>query len=237
MLGNFSFGDYFKREAIHWAWEFLTGVLKIPADRLTITVYLDDDEAYDIWNKEVRVPADRITRLGEDDNFWPRRRTHPRPRRRLRSLLGDLLPRQRPQGKSRSGTWYSPSSTGSGPGRLEPLPKKNIDTGMGLERAAACLQGVPTVFATDVFRPIVAAAAAQMGVPYDAKSADGTRIRRMADHAPGADLLHPRERQTVGREAGVCDSPFAPPRGARRLPDGPSRAGFCTRSSRWWPRR
>ena len=71
MLGNFSFGDYFKREAIHWAWEFLTRTLKIAPDRLTITVYLDDDEAYAIWHDEVKVPADRITRMGEDDNFWP----------------------------------------------------------------------------------------------------------------------------------------------------------------------
>src|SRR3989442_559321 len=71
MLGNFSFGDYFKREAIHWAWEFLTKTVGVPKDRLTFTVYLDDDEAYDIWHNEVGVPADRITRMGEDDNFWP----------------------------------------------------------------------------------------------------------------------------------------------------------------------
>ena len=72
MLGNFSFGDYFKREAIHWAWEFLPRrSSRSPADRLTVTVYLDDDEAYDIWHDEIKLPADRITRMGEDDNFWP----------------------------------------------------------------------------------------------------------------------------------------------------------------------
>ncbi|MGO8897437.1 MAG: alanine--tRNA ligase-related protein, partial [Isosphaeraceae bacterium] len=71
MLGNFSFGDYFKREAIHWGWEFLRKVLRIPADRLTISVYLDDDEAEAIWRDEIRIPASRITRMGEDDNFWP----------------------------------------------------------------------------------------------------------------------------------------------------------------------
>ena len=97
MLGNFSFGDYFKREAIHWAWEFLTRSLKIPADQLTITVYLDDDEAYNIWHDEIKVPANRISRLGEDDNFWPAGR-HPGPQRRVRAVLGNLLPRRRPQG-------------------------------------------------------------------------------------------------------------------------------------------
>ncbi len=182
MLGNFSFGDYFKREAIHWAWEFLRGTLKIPADRLTITVYLDDDEAYDIWHDEIKVPADRITRMGEDDNFWPAgaRPTGPtasagRARRSSTTATG---PR-----KSRSGTWSSPSSTGPGRASSIPLPKKNIDTGMGLERTAACLQGVSTVFETDIFRPIVAAVAETLGVPYDRDKPDGVRIRRMADHS------------------------------------------------------
>ena len=123
MLGNFSFGDYFKREAIHWAWEFLRGTLKIPADRLTITVYLDDDEAYDIWHDEIKVPADRITRMGEDDNFWPAgaRPTAPTASAGRARRSSTTAPGPR---KSRSGTWSSPSSTGSGPASSNRCPRR-----------------------------------------------------------------------------------------------------------------
>ncbi len=141
MLGNFSFGDYFKREAIHWGWEFLTRVLKIPADRLTITVYLDDDEAYNIWHDEIKIPSQRITRMGEDDNFWPAGA----PTHGPNGVCGPC-----------SEIFYHGAGTKEveiwnlvftqfnrvGPGQLEPLPNKNIDTGMGLERTATCLQGV-----------------------------------------------------------------------------------------------
>ncbi len=182
MLGNFSFGDYFKKEAIHWAWELLTKVLKIPKDRLTITVYLDDDEAFNIWNKEVGVPANRITRMGEDDNFWP---------------AG--APTHGPDGVCGpcSEIFYHGDGIESveiwnlvftqfnrvGPGQLEPLPNKNIDTGMGLERAAAALQGVKSNFETDIFRPIVARAAEAVGVKYEVDTPTGVRIRRISDHA------------------------------------------------------
>ncbi len=181
MLGNFSFGDYFKREAIHWGWDFLQKNLKIPAERLTISVYLDDDEAYGIWRDEIKIPESRITRMGEDDNFWP---------------AG--APTHGPNGVCGPCSEIFYHGTGSkeveiwnlvftqfnrvGPGQLEPLPKKNIDTGMGLERAATCLQGVSTVFETDVFRPIVAAVAHTLGVKYDNTHPDGVRIRRMSDH-------------------------------------------------------
>jgi alanyl-tRNA synthetase len=182
MLGNFSFGDYFKREAIHWAWEFLTDVLKIDRERLTVTVYLDDDEAFDIWNKEIKLPANRISRLGEDDNFWPA-----------------SSPSQGPNGVC--GPCSEIFYHGNGPkeveiwnlvftqfnrvgvNQLEPLPNKNIDTGMGLERAAACLQGANTVFGTDIFKPIVAQVAESLGMPYQPDDSTGVRMRRMADHS------------------------------------------------------
>ncbi len=183
MLGNFSFGDYFKREAIHWAWEFLTRTLKIDPKRLTITVYLDDDEAHDIWHKEVGVPTDRITRMGEDDNFWPAGA----PTHGPNGVCGPC-----------SEIFYHGDGIESveiwnlvftqfnriGPGQLEPLPNKNIDTGMGLERTAAALQGVRSNFEIDLFRPIVAAAADALGIDY-AKvkdTLDGVRVRRASDH-------------------------------------------------------
>ena len=182
MLGNFSFGDYFKREAIHWAWEFLRGVLNIPADRLSITVYLDDDEAFDIWHDEIKVPANRITRMGEDDNFWPAGAPTHGPNG-VCGPCSEIF--YHGAGPKEVEIWNLVFTQFNriGPGQLEPLPNKNIDTGMGLERATACLQGVSTVFETDIFRPIVAAVADALGVRYDREHPDGVRIRRMADHS------------------------------------------------------
>jgi alanyl-tRNA synthetase len=181
MLGNFSFGDYFKREAIHWSWEFLRAVLKIPADRLTISVYLDDDEAYDIWHDEIKIPSERIVRLGEDDNFWPAGAPTHGPNG-VCGPCSEIF--YHGAGPKEVEIWNLVFTQFNrvGPGQLEPLPKKNIDTGMGLERAAACLQGVSTVFETDIFKPIVAAVAGSLGVKYDRDHPDGVRIRRMADH-------------------------------------------------------
>ncbi|MGE3818422.1 MAG: alanine--tRNA ligase [Isosphaeraceae bacterium] len=182
MLGNFSFGDYFKREAIHWAWELLTKTLRVPKDRLTVTVYLDDDEAYDVWRKEVGVPADRITRLGEDDNFWPAGAPTHGPNG-VCGPCSEIF--YHGDGIEEVEIWNLVFTQFNrvGPGQLEPLPNKNIDTGMGLERMAAALQGVPSNFDIDLFRPIVAAASEVLGIPYDPKSPDGIRIRRISDHA------------------------------------------------------
>ncbi len=182
MLGNFSFGDYFKREAIHWGWEFLTHVLKLEPDRLSITVYLDDDEAFNIWHDEIKIPADRITRMGEDDNFWPASAPTHGPDG-VCGPCSEIF--YHGNGPKEVEIWNLVFTQFNrvGPGRLEPLPKKNIDTGMGLERTATCLQGLASVFETDIFKPIVAAAAEQLGMKYEPKSPEGTRIRRMADHS------------------------------------------------------
>ncbi len=182
MLGNFSFGDYFKREAIHWGWEFLTKTLSIPADRLTVTIYLDDDEAFGIWNNEVGLDPSRITRMGEDDNFWPAGAPTHGPDG-VCGPCSEIF--YHGDGIEEVEIWNLVFTQFNrvGPGQLEPLPNKNIDTGMGLERIAAALQGVRSNFEIDIFRPIVAAASEHLGVPYDRDSPDGIRIRRIADHA------------------------------------------------------
>jgi len=185
MLGNFSFGDYFKTEAIHWAWEFLTDAnwLALDPKRLTVTVYLDDDEAYNIWNKEIGLPPEQIKREDEDENFWPA-----------------SAPSLGPDGVCGpcSEIYYHPESggeveiwnlvftqfnrVGDPPDNLRPLPKQNIDTGMGLERTAAVLQGVESNFEIDILKPLCMAAGDAVDVNYEFSSKEGRAIRRIADH-------------------------------------------------------
>ncbi|MEI8017622.1 MAG: alanine--tRNA ligase [Schlesneria sp.] len=186
MLGIFSFGDYFKREAIHWAWEFLTTKkwLGLDPTRLTVTVYLDDQEAFDIWNNEIKLPANRISREDEGENFWPA-----------------SSPSQGPDGVCGpcSEIYYLPPGStktveiwnlvftqfnrvGPPPNNLQPLPKKNIDTGMGLERCASTLQGVLSNFEIDILKPICQAAGEIVGVKYEYAAPEGRALRRIADH-------------------------------------------------------
>ncbi len=186
MLGNFSFGDYFKREAINWAWEFLTKKewLGLDPARLFVSVYLDDDEAAEIWARDIKLPPERILRMGEDDNFWP---------------AG--APSQGPDGvcgpcseifykldeKSEVEIWNLVftqfNRVGPPPDNLRPLPSKNIDTGMGLERTASVMQGVTSSnFHIDILLPIVEAAAEVCGIKYDPASENGRRLRRITDH-------------------------------------------------------
>jgi alanyl-tRNA synthetase len=185
MLGNFSFGDYFKRDAIHWAWEYLTQILKIPADRLTVTVYLDDDEAFDIWNKEIGLDPSRITRMGEDDNFWPAGAPTHGPDG-VCGPCSEIF--YHGDGIEEVEIWNLVFTQFNrvGPGQLEPLPAKNIDTGMGLERLAAVIQGVPTNFDIDIFKPLVAASAEQLQIklddPQHVANQELRIVRRIADH-------------------------------------------------------
>ncbi|MGL5094315.1 MAG: alanine--tRNA ligase, partial [Planctomycetia bacterium] len=183
MLGNFSFGDYFKREAIHWAYEFVVGVMKIPVEKLRITVYKDDDEAFNIWTKEVKVPAGQLRRCGEDDNFWPASAPSQGPDGvcgPCSEIYVDLGGGREVEIWNLVFTQYN--RVGDPPNNLHPLPKKNIDTGMGLERAVAVLQGAPTAFDIDVFKPIVAAASDLVGVAYRQDDPNAAKLRRIAEH-------------------------------------------------------
>jgi alanyl-tRNA synthetase len=185
MLGNFSFGDYFKREAIHWAWEFLTARnwLAIAPEKLSITVYEDDDEAYTIWSDEIGVPAEKITRMGEDDNFWPASAPSQGPDG-VCGPCSEIFYRM-PDGSDVE-IWNLVftqfNRQGPPPDNLAPLPSRNIDTGMGLERTCAMLQGVDSNFHIDILRPLVEAVAEVCGRRYEPASDDGRRMRRIADH-------------------------------------------------------
>ncbi len=185
MLGNFSFGDYFKKEAISWAWEFLTSRqwLGLDPEKLTVSVYLDDDEAFQIWSQDIGLPNEKIERMGEDENFWPAGA----PTQGPDGVCGPCSEIFYHDGRGQSVEIWNLVFTqfnrvGDPPGNLRPLPSKNIDTGMGLERTASVLQGVSTNFDIDILRPIVQAAAEVCGVRYEFDSDHGRRLRRITDH-------------------------------------------------------
>ncbi len=194
MLGNFSFGDYFKHDAIKFAWQFLTEVLQLPADRLLVTVYKTDDEAFDIWNKEVGVPADRIIRIGdkpggkayESDNFWQMGDTGPcGPCTEIFYDHGDHIWGGPPGSPEEDGDrfieiWNNVfmQFNRHADGTMEPLPKPSVDTGMGIERISAIMQGVHSNYEIDVFQTLIKAAAEIIG--YDDLSNQSLRV--VADH-------------------------------------------------------
>ncbi len=169
MLGNFSFGDYFKEEAIIWAYEFVTQVLKIPYEKLWVSVYREDEESYNIWEKKVGFSASRIVRLLEDTNFWPANAPQLGPDGPCGPCSEIFFDKGKDYGCGRPEC--NPSCgcgrfveiwnlvftqyNRVGPNKLEPLPQKNIDTGMGLERVACVLQGKESNFQIDIFRPLV----------------------------------------------------------------------------------
>ncbi len=196
MLGNFSFGDYFKSEAAAWAWEFATSKewLGLDPDRLYVTVYQDDDEAYAVWRDEVGVPAERISRWGEDDNFWPANAVSQGPNGPCGPCSEVFY--------DRGPTFGTPDedgpNTGSGDrfvefwnlvftqfdrrdgGELVPLPQKNIDTGLGFERLVAMLTGKEDAYATELFQPTIRRLTALTGVPYEGPTSVSHRV--IADH-------------------------------------------------------
>ena len=163
MLGNFSFGDYFKNDAIAFAWEFLTEVLKLPEDKLWISVYKDDDEAAAIWKDEIGINPDRIVRLGEEDNFWSMGDTGPcGPCSEIYYDHGDHIPGTPPGSDGDEGDRFVEiwnlvfmQFNRDSSGEMSPLPKPSVDTGMGLERIAAVMQGVNSNYDTDFFKNLI----------------------------------------------------------------------------------
>jgi alanyl-tRNA synthetase len=198
MLGNFSFGDYFKKEAIAWAWEYLIDVAKVPKKKLWITIYTDDDEAYDIWHKKMKVPADRIVRMGEKSNFWMMGETGPcGPCSEIIYDQGEGTGCGRPECDLDCGCdryleiWnnvFTQFDRDEG-GKLTPLPKPNIDTGMGLERLTAVIQGVKSNYDTDLFTPIIRFVEITSGKTYGKNTDNDISIRVIADHSRAITFL------------------------------------------------
>ncbi len=192
MLGNFSFGDYFKEGAIQLAWELSTEVLGFDGDRIWATVYLDDDEAEQIWRDTIGLPAERVQRLGEADNFWEMQKGLPGPCGPNTELYYDRGPEYGPEGGPANGGderylefWnlVFMQFNRQGDGSLADLPSRNVDTGAGFERNLVLLQDVPTVFETDVLRPLVDCAERLTGARYGSDERRDVSLRIMADHA------------------------------------------------------
>jgi alanyl-tRNA synthetase len=200
MLGNFSFGDYFKRDAIQYAWELLTQVYKLPAEKLWVTVYQEDDEAYDIWAKEVGVPAERIIRIGDNkgaryasDNFWQMADTGPcGPCSEIFFDHGPEIWGGPPGSPEEDGDRYIEiwnlvfmQFERDAAGNMPRLPRPCVDTGMGLERIAAVLQGVHSNYEIDLFQHLIAAAARETGI----KNLEDNSLKVIADHIRACSFL------------------------------------------------
>lgn len=198
MLGNFSFGDYFKDEAIAWGWEFLTEIMGLPEEKLIITIYKNDDEAFEIWNKKMGIPVERIVRLGEKDNFWMMGETGPcGPCSEIIYDQGKEVGCGRPECNVECEcdrhlelwnlvfTQFNRDESG----KLTPLPKPNIDTGMGLERLVAVMQGVQSNYDSDLFKEIIEHIEAASGKKYKDNEDDDISIKVIADHSRAVTFL------------------------------------------------
>ncbi len=189
MLGNFSFGDYFKHEAIAWAWEYLTKTLEIPADRLWVTIYEEDDEAGDIWANEIGVPKDRIIKLGKADNFWEHGSGPCGPCSEIHfdrgEKYGPLESFEQAEDCDRIIEIWNNVFTqfdNDGHGNYSQLATKNIDTGMGLERLACVMQDVDNLFEVDTVRNIMSKICSIIGVKYHEDDKKDVSIRVITDH-------------------------------------------------------
>lgn len=193
MLGNFSFGDYFKREAIHYAWNFLTQVLQLPAEKLWVTVFEEDDEAAAIWLEELKIDPKRFSRCGKDDNFWSMGDTGPcGPCSEIFYDHGEAIFGGPPGTPDADGDRYIEiwnmvfmQYDRQASGELIPLPKPSVDTGMGLERIAAVMQGVHNNYDTDLFVPLIKTIAAKA----KCKDLTHTSLRVIADHIRSCSFL------------------------------------------------
>jgi alanyl-tRNA synthetase len=193
MLGNFSFGDYFKHEAIEFAWDFVTGTLAIPAEKLWVTVYKDDHEAADLWLKRIKVDPKRFARMGEKSNFWAMGDTGPcGPCTEIFYDHGKDIKGGPPGSKNEDGDRYVEiwnlvfmQYERSADGKMTPLPKPSVDTGMGLERTAAVVQGVHSNYDIDLFQGLIAAAAEAT----HQKKKTSPSLRVIADHIRACSFL------------------------------------------------
>jgi alanyl-tRNA synthetase len=187
MLGNFSFGDYFKADAIFYGWDYLTGTVGLSKDRLWVTVFREDDEAFTLWQK-IGVPPSRILKFGEEDNFWQMADTGPcGPCSEIHydqgpSVPGDAVPNGAGDRVIEIWNLVFMQFDRDAQGRLTPLPKPSIDTGMGLERLAAVAQGVHSNYDTDLFKPLLAAIGKRAGHRYGERDAADRSMRVIADH-------------------------------------------------------
>jgi alanyl-tRNA synthetase len=198
MLGNFSFGDYFKEDAISWAWEYLIDVVKLPKDKLWVTIFENDDEAFKIWHEKMKVPKERIVRMGEKSNFWMMGETGPcGPCSEILYDQGEGTGCDRPECDvycdcdrhleiwNNVFTQYDRDETG----KLTPLAKPSIDTGMGLERLTAVIQGVKSNYDTDLFAPLIHFVEKASGKIYGKNTDHDISVRVIADHSRAVTFL------------------------------------------------
>ncbi len=197
MLGNFSFGDYFKKEAIHWSWEFLTDVLGLDPDRLYPSVYLEDDEAFDIWNKEIGIEKDRIFKFGKEDNFWEHGAGPCGPCSEIYYDRGEKYGCKKPgctvgcDCDRYMEVWNNVFTQfeNDGKGNYTTLSQKNIDTGMGLERLAVVVQDVDSIFDVDTVRSLRDKVCEAAGVTYKTEEKKDISIRLITDHIRSATFM------------------------------------------------